>query len=212
MPIIDSSSSSLSLRPLMEGRRLHLYDRGEEIPLSPEGIWQVYRGIAQLNQISDWGETVLLGWAMPSAFFGPWLSNSETCQAKAVSEVYLRWYPLKELESSPQLAQGVLSAVVKRVHQTEALLAIAGLRRVEDRLIALLKLLQLEMGQPTETGTRIAVRMTHQEFANAISTTRVTITRLFGEWQRQGKISFDGDRHLVIHSQKLGAEITGKGA
>jgi CRP-like cAMP-binding protein len=199
----DSSAPSLSLRPLMEGRRLHLYDRGEEIPLDPDGIWQVYRGIAQLSQISDWGETVLLGWAMPSGFFGPWLSNSDTCQAKALSEVYLRWYPLKEIEASPQLAQGVLSQVVQRVHQTEALLAIAGLRRVEDRLVSLLKLLQIEMGQPTETGTRIAVRMTHQEFAHVISTTRVTITRLLGEWQRQGKISFDSDRHLVIHPHWL---------
>ena len=187
----------------MEGRRLHLYDRGEEIPLDPGGIWQVYRGIAQLSQVSAWGETVLLGWAMPSGFFGPWLSNSDTCQAKALSEVYLRWYPLKEIEASPQLAQGVLSQVVKRVHQTEALLAIAGLRRVEDRLVALLKLLQIEMGQPTETGTRIAVRMTHQEFAHVISTTRVTITRLLGGWQRQGKISFDSDRHLVIHPHGL---------
>jgi hypothetical protein len=30
-----------------EGRRLHFYDRGEEIPLAEEGVWQVYRGIAQ---------------------------------------------------------------------------------------------------------------------------------------------------------------------
>jgi CRP-like cAMP-binding protein len=203
MHFTESPSSFLAARPLMEGRRLHLYDRGDEILLDPEGIWQVYRGIAQLNQISDLGETVLMGWVMPSNFFGPWLSNSETCHAKALSEVYLRWYPLKELESSPQLAQVVLSQVVKRLHQTEALLAIAGLRRVEDRFIALLKLLQIEMGQPVEIGTRLCVRMTHQEFANVISTTRVTITRLFGEWQRQGKISFDSDRHLVIHSHWL---------
>jgi hypothetical protein len=198
-----TNSPAISLHPLMEGRRLHLYERGEEIPLAPDGIWQVYRGIVQLSQISDWGEDVLLGWAMPSTFFGLWLSNSETLEAKALSEVYLRWYPLVEIESSPSLAQGVLAQVVKRVHHTEALLAIAGLRRVEDRFIALLKLLQQSMGQHCEEGTRLEVRLTHQEFAHAISTTRVTITRLLGDWQRQGKISFDSDRHLVIHTDWL---------
>jgi CRP-like cAMP-binding protein len=34
--------------------------------------------------------------------------------------------------------------------------------------------------------------------ANAIGTTRVTVTRLLGEFQTQGKVSLDGDRHLVI--------------
>jgi CRP-like cAMP-binding protein len=44
------------------------------------------------------------------------------------------------------------------------------------------------------------VRLTHQMLANAIGTTRVTITRLLGDLQSQGRISFDSDRHLVIHA------------
>lgn len=203
MPLLDLSPSTFPARPLMEGRRLHLYDRNEEIPLAPDGIWQVYRGVAQLSQISDWGESVLLGWATPSQFFGHWLSNSDTCQAKALSEVYLRWYPLKEIEASPALAQGILPQVVDRLHQTEALLAIASLRRVEDRLVSLFRLLQEILGEPTPDGIRIGVRLTHQELANAISTTRVTITRLLGEWQRLNKISFDRDRLLLLHPQLL---------
>jgi len=34
--------------------------------------------------------------------------------------------------------------------------------------------------------------------ANAIGTTRVTITRLLGDFQAQGQICFDCDRHLII--------------
>jgi CRP-like cAMP-binding protein len=123
----------------------------------------------------------------------------ETYQAKALSDVYLRWYPIAEIEATPKLSQWVLTQVVRRLHQTETLLAIAGLKRVDERLEELLKLLSQEMGQPIAEGIRISVRLTHQMLANAIGTTRVTITRLLGDLQIKGRISFDGDRHLVIH-------------
>jgi CRP-like cAMP-binding protein len=84
------------------------------------------------------------------------------------------------------------------MRQSEALLAIAGLRRVDERLQELLKLLAKEMGESTDGGTRLKVRLTHQMLASAIGTTRVTITRLLGDFQAQGQISFDCDRHLII--------------
>jgi CRP-like cAMP-binding protein len=183
-----------------EGRRLHFYDKGEEIPLVEQGVWQVYRGVAQLSQLSMNGEEILLGWAQPSTFFGLWLTHVQSYQAKALSELYLRWYSLDEIEASPHLAHNMLTQVVRRMRQTEALLAIAGLRRVEERLQELLQLLSQELGQPVAEGTRLLVRLTHQNLANAIGTTRVTVTRLLGEFQRQGLISLDSDRHLVIHS------------
>jgi CRP-like cAMP-binding protein len=196
-----SPSDSLLAQDGLENRRLHFYDRGDSIPLSAEGLWQVYRGIVQMSQLSINGDEILLGWSHPSTFFGLWLSLSqlETYQAKALSDVYLRWYPIAEIEATPKLSQWVLTQVVRRLHQTETLLAIAGLKRVDERLEELLKLLSQEMGQPTAEGIRLSVRMTHQMLANAIGTTRVTITRLLGDLQIKGRISFDGDRHLVIH-------------
>ncbi len=191
-------TQSLSQTECTEGRRLHFYDRGDEIPLVSEGIWQVYRGTVQLSQLSTYGDEILLGWAQNSAFFGLWLTHIEPYQAKALSELYLKWYPLREIESTPQLAQFVLTHVVQRMRQTEALLAIAGLKRVEDRLVQLLHLLKTEMGQSVTGGTRLGVRLTHQNLASAIGTTRVTVTRLLGEFQRQGWLSLDSDRHLII--------------
>ncbi|PSF39544.1 hypothetical protein C7H19_01775 [Aphanothece hegewaldii CCALA 016] len=183
----------------LEGRRLHFYDKNEQIPLVNEGIWQVYRGTIQLSQLSASGEEILLGWAQQNAFFGLWFTHLDSYQAKALSEVYLKWYSKSEIESSLQLTQTVLHQVMGRMRQTEALLAIAGLKRVEERLQQLLKLLKQEMGQSIHEGTRLNVRLTHQNIANAISTTRVTVTRLLGDFQKQGLISLDSDRHLIIH-------------
>ena len=138
------------------------------------------------------------GW-LPSNFFGMWLTQLEVYQAKALSEVYLRWFTLTEIESNAELTQVFSNQVVRRMRQTEALLAIVGLRRVEDRLQELLSLLMQEIGEPIAEGTRLTVRLTHQNIANTIGTTRVTVTRILGDFQRQGLVSLDSDRHLIIN-------------
>jgi CRP-like cAMP-binding protein len=198
--LLTNSSTILQKNNLVEGRRLHFYDKGELIPLAQEGIWQVYRGVIQLSQFAPSGDEILLGWVHPENFFGLWLTahQLENYQARALSDVYLRWYPLVEIESSPTLSQLILGQIIYRMKQSEALLSIAGLRRVDERLQELLKLLAQEMGESTNGGTRLNVRLTHQMLANAIGTTRVTITRLLGDFQAQGQIRFDCDRHLII--------------
>jgi CRP-like cAMP-binding protein len=193
-----SPSSLFSSDNISKERRLHYYDRGELIALSDQGIWQVCRGIVQLSQFSYAGDEILLGWCQPHTFFGRWLTHLDAYQAKTLSEVYLHWYSLSEIENSPHLAQMVLSQMAKRMRQTEALLAISGLKRVEERLNHLLQLLKQEMGESVEMGTRLGVRLTHQNLANAIGTTRVTITRLLGDFQRQGIIILDEERHIII--------------
>ncbi len=188
---------------LKEGRRLHLYHRGEQIPLDHQGLWQVYRGTVELSTTQPGGEEVLLGWVQPSSFFGMWLTHLDVYAARSLSDVYLRWFFLSEIEASPHLGSQLATSLARRLRQTEAMLAIAGQRRVEDRLCHLLHLLKDEMGQTSDGGIRIEMRFTHQTLANAIGTTRVTITRLLGKLQRQGCITFDRDRHIIIQSADL---------
>lgn len=181
-----------------EGRSLRFYEKGETIPLSSSGVWQVYNGVVQLSQLHLNGEETLLGWVQSSNFFGHYFTKIDDYQAKALSDVYLKWYLLEEIAKNPSLAPVILEQLIKRMKQSEALLAIAGLRRVEERLQELLKLLRQELSETMPQGKRILVRFTHQNLANSIGTTRVTVTRLLGEFQRHGWISFDKDRHLVI--------------
>lgn len=193
----------LSTEESKDGQRLHFYHKGENIPLMTQGVWQVYRGLVQLGTTHSSGEEVLLGWAQPATFFGHWLTRLEVYEAKAMSDVYLRWYFLSEVENSAHLCHLLFVNLSRRLRQTEAMLAIAGQRRVEDRLNQLLLLLKSEMGQSIAEGTRIEVRFTHQNLANAIGTTRVTITRLLGKLQREGYIFFDRDRHIIVNDPKF---------
>ena len=188
---------------LREGRRLHFYAKGEGIPLVSQGVWQVGQGIVQLSTVCQNGEEVWLGWAEPSTFFGQWFSLLQSYQATALCDVHLTWFSLAEINASPGLAQVVLQQTVRRMRQTEAMLAIAGQRRVEDRLHYLLVLMQQEMGQPVADGTRLEVRLTHQNLANAIGTTRVTVTRLLSKLKSEGAITLDRDRHIILKNDCL---------
>ncbi len=183
---------------LQEGRRLHFYAKGEEIPLVSQGVWQVCQGLVQLSTLCQNGEEVWLGWAEPSTFFGQWFSLLRSYQAIALCDVQLTWFSLAEINASPRLSQLVLPQLVRRIQQTEALLAISGQRRVEDRLQHLLMLMKQQIGQPVAGGTRIEMRITHQNLANAIGTTRVTVTRLLSKLKSEGLITIDRDRHIIL--------------
>jgi len=127
-------------------------------------------------------------------------------QATALSDVDLMRLSVAEVDQSSTLAQGILRHVNRRLRQTEALLALVGHRRVRDRLCQLLLLLRQEVGQPVKEGDRLGVRLTHQHLANAIGTTRVTVTRLLGQLKEEGWLKIDRTYHIVLPFQTTLAE------
>ena len=107
-------------------------------------------------------------------------------------------FTLSEIEQSPTLTQGIFPQISRRLRQTEAFLSLAGHRRVEDRLRQLLWLLKNELGHPEPEGICLSVRLTHQHLANAIGTTRVTVTRLLGQFKKENWLMISSDHHIVI--------------
>uniref|UniRef100_UPI003D31D25B Crp/Fnr family transcriptional regulator n=1 Tax=Leptolyngbya sp. AN02str TaxID=3423363 RepID=UPI003D31D25B len=186
------------LEQLYQGRTLQPFRSGQEIPLLPREVWIVCRGVVQLGTFYDTGDEALLGLACPSMPFGLPLTIIRPYHATALTDVDVMRLTWDEIEQSPLLAQGVFQHTARRLRQTEAVLAMVGYRRVEDRLRHLLLLLKREVGQPVGTETRLSVRLTHQQLANAIGTTRVTITRLISQLREEGWLSIDCDRHIVL--------------
>lgn len=199
-PCKESSQSHLRLflEELYQERHLQPFRAGQTIPLNPHDIWIVCRGVVQLNTLYPNGDEALLGLACPSMPFGLPLSFIHPYQAIALSDVDVIRFTTTEIDQSSALSQRLLPHVFRRLRQTEALLAMAGCRRVEDRLRELLLLLKMEVGQSSLEGTRLSVRLTHQHLASAIGTTRVTVTRLLGKLKDEGWLKLDKDRHIVL--------------
>lgn len=192
------------LEELYREHKLYSYYSSEAIPMEREEIWVVCRGVVQLSTLLyPSGDEVLLGLAGPSMPFGIPLTSLNSYHATALSNVDLLRLTLSAIETSPTLSQGIFCHLGRRLRQAEAILALAGYRRTEERLHHLLLLLKNEVGQPVEEGTRLAVRLTHQQLANAIGTTRVTVTRLLGKLRSEQWVKVDRTRHLVVTSRAV---------
>jgi CRP-like cAMP-binding protein len=189
------------LEELYQGRGLYPYYSGQEISMSPNEIWVVCRGVVQLGTLYDTGDEALLGLAGPSMPFGLPLTLIRPYQAIALSDVDLMRLTQAEIDQSPMLAKGLFRQLTRRLRQAEAILAMVGYRRVEDRLRHLLVLLKQEVGYPIPGGTRLGVRLTHQQLANAIGTTRVTVTRLLSQLREEEWLTIDRHRHIILSAK-----------
>lgn len=207
LQLSDSKAPQLDPRQFLEGvyqgRHLQAFRSGQTIPMNPQDIWVVCRGVVQLSTLYSNGDEALLGLACSSMPFGLPLSLIYPYQAIALSDVDLMCMTMAEVQQSPALTNEIFLHLNRRLRQSEAMLAMAGCRRVEDRLRQLLLLLQMEVGSPCSDGMRLSVRLTHQHLASAIGTTRVTVTRLLGKLKEEGWLKLDNSRHIVLLQQSL---------
>ena len=183
---------------LNEEIRLEFFEKNKIIPIAEDTLWLVERGVVQLAVKKENNKKVVLGWAYPKRFFGRRFSCGGNYYARALSAVYLRRYHIEEIDNNPILAIKILSQVAPQIEQAYELLAIASDVSARDRLMKLLKLLAELTGSDTGKGRRINIYLTHKDLASAISTSRVTVTRIIGELRDLGYIEVDRLRHITI--------------
>ncbi|WP_425216923.1 Crp/Fnr family transcriptional regulator [Tumidithrix helvetica] len=192
-----------SLEEIYRGRNLSFFESSQSIPMHSHEVWVVCRGVVQLSTLHPSGDEVLVGLAFQSMPFGLPLTMLEPYQAIALSDVDLMRFTMAEIEESPELSLSIFRHLNRRLQQAEAMLALVSNKRVEDRLREILLFLKKEVGQPTDGGMRLSIRLTHQHLANAISSTRVTVTRALGQLQADGWLWIDRDRHIVIAEEAV---------
>ena len=171
---------------------------GSQVPLLRHSIWLVVRGMVKLGALTIHGDELLLGLAGPNEPFGEPLTDVEAFEARTLCDTDLLCLSMDAVRANPILSFALLEAVSRRYRQSQALLALMGLRRVEERVRGFLELLARDYGQQCDEGLRLDLRITHQEVASALGTTRVTVTRVIGLLRQEGWLQLDGQRRLVI--------------
>ncbi|ALF56058.1 transcriptional regulator [Nostoc piscinale CENA21] len=190
--------SAESYSEFIQNRPRYKYSKGETIPLNNSVVWYIFQGLVKLSTFCETGEEVLLGLAKTQMVFGSGMTSLSIYQATALSDVELVPIYVSELLVTPALSHSLLPKINQRLQQTESFLVISKKQLVEDRLQHLLELLKQEIGELVEEGTRLSVRLTHEDIASACGTTRVTVTRLLGKLQQQGLISIDTKKHIIL--------------
>jgi CRP-like cAMP-binding protein len=194
----NTGSLKLILEELYKGRPLWSYASGKRIPLFEDEVCIIHRGIIRTQTIHAGGEESILGLVgpmMPVARKLTLLNPYEVYALTHVGILRLKW---EEVEDSDVLVRELNRSLIQRLRHTEVMLALLSERQTSERLIGFLCFLAQEYGKQTSQGIRIDVQMTHQQIADAISTTRVTITRLLGVLRKASLIKIGQDRHLLV--------------
>lgn len=187
------------LEKVYEGRQTYEFKKGDHIPLHSHDVWIVCRGVIKLSTCQKDGTVAILGLACAEMPFGLPPTQVAPYEAIAFTDVVLMRLSQMEMEQTPALAQGILLQLNRRLQQAEALFAVSHHRRMHERLQELLLLLGREIGEQTSDGIQIGIRLNHQQLADLVGTTRVTVTRILGLLRKQGWLSVDRTRHFVLH-------------
>jgi CRP-like cAMP-binding protein len=185
--------SNLSLlTPLFEPET-HSFGRRSLLPLRTSTLWKIETGVVRTITWLEDGTIVTLGLWSVGDVVGRSLSALEPYQIEALTPV----------EAFP-ISTGILSdaaLLLTHIQQAEAFTLIRSHKRVEEMLLKLLVWLSKRFGREVEQGHLIELRLTHQDLAELLGTTRVTITRVLKQFEQQGLI-----QRLPQHLTLLQAE------
>jgi len=199
MVCTPSSSSGFlgDLENSYRRRSIH-FDSGVKVPLLLDHIWIVVRGIVKLSCLNEQGDDVLLAIAGPNEPFGEPLTHLDLFEATTLDHCDLLGLSIQDVNTTPHLSNNLMKAMMHRTRQSEALIALLGLRGVENRVKSFLELMAEDYGQPCDQGLKLNLRLTHQEIASAVSTTRVTITKVLGQLKESGWLQYDRKQKLIV--------------
>lgn len=172
-------------------------------------------GLVKLVSLSEKGAETILHILRPDEIFGELLLAEERRQfsAVAMTDVLVTVVPranvLDMLASVPTVALNFTRLLSRRLVKTARDYAGFGHTWSYHRLAQALLQLADEHGIATPAGTLIDLRLTHNDLANIIGTTRETVTIQMNRFKRQGIVSRQGGR--IVVNKALLAAVTDAG-
>ena len=97
----------------------------------------------------------------------------------------------------PGFTLKLFSSFSKRLRQSDEVIQSLLHREVSTRLVTLLLNLSDRFGEANGSGTLLSVRLTHQDLANMIASTREAVSKVMSEFQREGMIKVQ-NRKIIL--------------
>jgi len=172
-----------------------------------DAMFIVVGGLVKLVSASNKAETIL-HLLKPNQIFGELLFSEErrAFDAVASTDVVVSVIPRRNLEqifaSFPVVARNFIRLLSGRLTRVEQGLAGFGHTLSYERLGKALLDLGREHGVKTPKGTLIPLRLTHDDLAKLIGTTRETVTTQINRFRRLRLVRREG-RHFVVDTDLL---------
>ena len=177
----------------LDGATTEMVERGKTIffPGDPaERVYLIRRGAVRLSRVYESGEEITVALLRENSLFGV-LSlltghrSDRFYHSVAFTRVEMITAPAasvrQAIEADASVGLLLLQGLSSRILQTETMIETLTHRDMSSRLVSFLLVLCRDFGVPGDRGITIDLRLSHQAIAEAIGSTRVTITRLLGD-------------------------------
>lgn len=212
-PPAQSESSHRSLMDVireLDGASTEMVERNKTIffPGDPaERVYLIRRGAVRLSRVYESGEEITVALLRENSLFGV-LSlltghrSDRFYHSIAFTRVEMITAPAASVRSAIEADTSVglrlLQGLSSRILQTETMIETLTHRDMSSRLVSFLLVLCRDFGVPDTQGITIDLRLSHQSIAEAIGSTRVTITRLLGDLRQSGLVQIDRKKITVL--------------
>jgi CRP/FNR family cyclic AMP-dependent transcriptional regulator len=195
----------------------------------PRGVWDVRGfegaeddnlGLLMLDGVI--ARELVLGAAVSTELLGagdllrPWSSD-----AAPAADVTIRWNALTDVRVAlldrgfaaragayPGVGASLLARVEARAQRLATARAISGLKRVDERLVAMLRHLCDRWGRVTVDGTLLPLRISHRMLAELVGACRPTVSSAITDLARRGTVTRRPDGSWLLRCRE--AELASK--
>lgn len=192
------------------------YARDEVILLQGDtdsDLFIIERGSVRVVLTSADGREVVLALLGPGEFFGELslldgqpghadVIAQDDCSLLRLSRERFRTF----LATHPNVAEKLLAVLGRRLRETDALVYDTTFRDVPSRLARVIFKLAANHGRREEDGIVIGLRLTQEDLAAMIGSSRVSINKYIKTWERQGLLASRGGVLKILNPAQLWAE------
>ena len=179
-----------------------------------ENLYILLEGRVKLTMLSPEGKEKAISILQVGDIFGEMsLFDQDTTPitAEVIDDARLVSVPFQDLEEiirqEPEVAIKIIEALAKRSRLLTSQIRELVFQDAEGRLASLLMRFIEDFGVEVKSGYLIDIVLTHQEIANLMGSSRVTVTKLLNQFIDEGIIKIHKRKIVVMDIDRLGEKI-----
>ena len=182
----------------------HEGDRGDT-------LYILKSGRVKISKITEDGREKTLALMQPGEFFGemaifdeqPRSATAEVLDEQAVVFTLAKRDFERLIIENPTIALKIMRDMTRRMRQVNQQVEDLAFKDVHERVASTLKNLAEVEGRPIGTKVLINLKMTHQDLANMVGSSRETVTRALNRLQDEGIISISHQQITINQPKQL---------
>jgi len=198
------------LQRLEEVKYYKTYEAGQTVIWAGdrlEFVASVVTGVATLSQTMEDGRKQMVGLLLPSDFIGRPGRETASFDVVAVTQIVICCFRRKPFEdllvSTPHVSQRLLEMALDDLDAAREWMLLLGRKTAREKLASLISIIARRDEKAKEASSRgkpltVALPLTREAMADYLGLTLETVSRQISALKREGVITLEGNRHIVI--------------